>query len=101
MADEEEDKEEEHEEDEESPDSEEPASEKPAEKAKAEVKKAEVKKADGKTADKKSDPPAEADDSKPVSKSIEWGIAIAMMVILVGFLIMMIHLMRSARSAVM
>jgi hypothetical protein len=42
-----------------------------------------------------------AADAKPVSKSVEWAIAIAMMVILVGFLFMMIHLMRSARSAVM
>lgn len=71
------------------PDSEEPASEKPAEKAKAEEK-------------KKSDPPAKADaETEPVSRSVEWGIAIAMMVILVGVLFMMIHLMRSARSAVM
>jgi hypothetical protein len=58
---------------------------------------------DSKEEAKKSDPPAPSDEAsaKPVSKSMEWGIAIAMMVVLIGVLFMMIHLMRSARSAVM
>jgi hypothetical protein len=77
------------EEDEDAPDSEEPASEKPKGKEKAEPKKTEP------------EPVTDAKPDKPVSKSVEWGIAIAMMLILVGFLFMMIHLMRSARSAVM
>jgi hypothetical protein len=93
------------------PESREPASEKPeGEAKKVEPKKVEPKKAEPKKEEekkeeeKKSDPPAKAKaegETKPVSKSVEWAIAIAMMVILVGFLFMMIHLMRSARSAVM
>ena len=87
MADEEED---------DAPDSEEPASEKPPEKPKAETKKAEPK-----IAEAKKDEDDAKGETKPVPKSLEWGIAIAMMVILVGFLLMMIHFMRNARSAVM
>lgn len=71
------------EEEDDAPDSEEPASEEPASEATAK----EVAK--------------EAEPDKPVPKSVEWGIAIAMMVVLVGFLLLMIHFMRSARSAVM
>ena len=74
-------------------------SEEPSEKAepeKAEPEKAEPeKKADAPAA------PATSEPTKPVSKTVEWGIALAMMVILIGFLFMMIYLMRSARSAVM
>ena len=82
MADEEED---------DAPDSEEPASEKPKAEEK---KKVEPKKAD------KSDPPPK-EPTKPVSKSVEWAIAIAMMLLLAGILYMMIAMMRNARSAIM
>lgn len=78
-----------------------PVSEKPSEKPKAVEKVEKVEKVETKAA---TPAPAESDDDepdKPVSKSVEWGIAIAMMVVLVGFLFMMIYLMRSARSAVM
>ena len=71
-----------------------PESEKPSAKPKA-AGKAVPKRASAPEPEKSDEP------AKPVSKSIEWGIAIAMMVILVGFLFMMIYLMRSARSAVM
>jgi hypothetical protein len=82
MADEEEDEKDE---------AEEPASEKPASEKKADAE----EKADAEKKAETSEP------EKPVSKSVEWGIAVAMMVVLIGFLFMMIYLMRSARSAVM
>ena len=70
-----------------------PDSEKPSEKPKAAEKSKAVEKP---KAVAKTDEP-----DKPVSKTVEWAIAIAMMVVLVGFLFMMIYLMRSPRSAVM
>lgn len=93
MADKDAEQEEEKEEDD-SPDSEEPASEKPAPE---EEKKAEAEKPDAAAATKAT----ESTTDKPVSKSVEWAIAIAMMVVLIGFLFLMMHMMRSARSAVM
>lgn len=76
------------EEEDDAPDSEEPASQKPKPEAKDPKK-------------KEPELPAKVEPAKPVSKSVEWGIALAMMVVLVGFLLLMIHFMRSARSAVM
>lgn len=39
--------------------------------------------------------------AKPVNKTVEWALAIAMMLILIAFVAAMMYLMRNAKNAVM
>ncbi len=50
----------------------------------------------GKKADEKSS--TDAAPEKPVNKALEWGLAVVIMAVLVGFLAAMIGFMRSAKG---